>query len=167
MGDKGSAGSNQEDDMRKALAVLIALCAVTFGFAMGASAKPGMPHAALADIPFGFYAGDQWMPAGKYRIDLPVRDGSGSGSMVRIYSLDGLNCQYLLTMRTDGAQTNGYFHLTFNKYGENLFFNRLTTDELGAQAAKSRTERKLAKAQAETSKAISAVTVVAAPVRAK
>ena len=153
--------------MRKALAVLIALCAVTFGFAMGAAADSGTAYAALADIPFGFYAGDQWMPAGKYRVDLPVSNGAGSGSMLRIYSLDGVSCQYLLTMRTDGAQTNGYYHLTFNKYGDTLVLSRLITNELGAQAAKSRTEKKLAKAQAEASAAVSSVTVVAAPVRVK
>ena len=72
MGGQGSAGSNREDDMRKALVVLIALCAVTFGFAMGASARTNTANSVLINIPFGFYAGDQWMPAGKYFVDMTV-----------------------------------------------------------------------------------------------
>lgn len=153
--------------MRKTLAVLIALCAVAFGFAMDASAWPSTTYAVLANIPFGFYAGDQWMPAGKYRIDLPVTDGSASGSMLKIYSLDGLSCQYLLTTRMQGAPTDGYYYLTFNKYGDSLFFARLTTDELGARAAKSRTERRVASEWAQAAGALSTVEVVAAPARAK
>ena len=167
MGDKGSAGSNREDDMRKALAVLIALCAVTFGFAMGASAQGSLIFGAQANIPFGFYAGDQWMPAGKYRIELPVTIGFGSGSILKVYSVDGLNCQYLLTTRINGAPTNGYVHVIFNKYGDSLFLTRLTTDELGAEARKSRTEKRLASEQAQAAGAVSTVEVVAAPVRAK
>jgi hypothetical protein len=167
MGDKGSAGSNREDDMRKTLAVLIALCAMTFGFAMVAPAGSETAYAALADIPFGFYAGNQWMPAGKYRIDLPVTNGSAHGSMLRFYSRDGSICQYLITTRTDGYQTDGYFHLVFNKYGDTLFFARLSTDEFSAQAVRSRTEKRLAIERTQASGAVSTVEVVAAPLRAK
>jgi len=153
--------------MKKALAVMIALCAATLGFAMDASAKPGPAYAALANIPFGFYAGDQWMPAGKYRIDLPVTTGTASGSMLRILSLDGADCQYLLTLRTDGGRTDGYFHVVFNKYGDTLFLREVTTDGMGAQAVRSRTEKKLAAGQAHASAAVSTVEIVAAPARAK
>jgi len=153
--------------MRKALVVLIALCAVTFGFAMGASALPDTAYSVLINIPFGFYAGDQWMPAGKYWIDMPGSSGYAIGSMLRINSLDGLNCQYLLTMRMTGTAMDTDYHVTFTKYGESLFLAKVTNSELGAQAPKSRTERKLASEHAQASGAVTSVNVVAAPARAK
>ncbi len=153
--------------MRKALVVLIALCAVTFGFAMGASARPDTPYSVLVNIPFGFYAGDQWMPAGKYFIDMTAFTGFASGSMLRVNSLDGSICQYLLTMRINGNTADTDYHVTFTKYGESYFLAKVTNSDLGAQVAKSRAERKLASEHAQASGAVTSVEVVAAPARAK
>ena len=153
--------------MRKALVVLIALCAVTFGFAMGASARPDTAYSVLVNIPFGFYAGDQWMPAGKYFIDMTAFIGFASGSMLRVSSPDGLICQYLLTMRIDGTKNDTDYRVTFTKYGESYFLAKVTNSDLGAQAAKSRAERKLASEHAQASGAVTSVEVVAAPARAK
>ena len=153
--------------MRKALVVLIALCAVTFGFAMSASARPDSAYSVVIHIPFGFYAGDQWMPAGKYFIDMSAFTGFASGSMLRISSLDGLNCMHLLTMRINGSAADTDYRVTFTKYGDSYFLAKVTNSDLGAQAVKSRTEKKLAGGHAEASGAVTSVEVVAAPARVK
>jgi hypothetical protein len=153
--------------MRKALVVLIALCAVTFGLAMGASARPDTTYSVSVKIPFGFYAGDQWMPAGKYFIDMSAFPGFANGSLLRVSSQDGSICQYLLTMRIDGNMADTDYHVTFTKYGESYFLAKVTNGDLGAQAAKSRAEKRLASEHAQASGAVTSVEVVAAPARAK
>jgi len=155
--------------MSKVMAVLICLSAVIFGFAMVASAAgtTDTTNSVLMKIPFAFHAGDKLFPAGQYRIELPQMGGYATGTIVRVSTPDGTECQYLFSMRSNGSVADTDYHVTFNKYGEEYFITKVRNSDLGVDFAKSRTEKKLASEHAKVSGAVSSVEVVSAPSKAK
>jgi len=155
--------------MKKVFAVLFSMSVVVFGLAVAASA--GGPVAAdnsvLMQIPFAFHAGDSQFPAGSYRIEMPRMGGFAGGTMVRITSQDGADCQYLFSVRTEGNRQDTDYHVTFHKYGQDYFLAKVRSSELGADLAKSRTEKRIASEYAGKAGATASVEVIAVHARAK
>jgi hypothetical protein len=165
MGGQKSAGSNREVDMKRNLIVLIALFSLVLGVSAGASAGMGTSYCVLVDIPFDFHVADQRMPAGEYRIEMPLMGSSAIGSMLKLESQDGAFCQFLQTMRIDGNRYDTNCHVVFNKYGDSLFLARVTNSQSGAQAPKSPLEKKLADEYNLAGVEVSSLEVVAVPAR--
>lgn len=99
-----------------------------------------------ADIPFSFYAGDQQMPAGKYRV-ASVTEG---GWYMRVWALrtaapapSARFLQVSAKIDYDRKQSDPLF--VFNKYAEDrVFFAGVTSPgETGFNVTKSRSEREL------------------------
>jgi hypothetical protein len=155
--------------MRKALAVLVSMSAVIFGFAIGAAAagSADTSYSVMLKIPFAFYAGDTQFPAGNYWIEMPAPLGAATGTLLRVSSRDGANCLNMFTMRVDGVSNDTDYHVTFNKYGDAYFLSKVRNSDLGAQLTRSRSEKKVASEYSRTSGAVASVEVVAAPSRAK
>jgi hypothetical protein len=128
--------------MKKTLVVLFSLSALVLGIAVAASAQP--PNAVWVKIPFAFHAGDQLMPAGEYLVEMPKMGGFAAGTMLRVISQDGANCQTMLSQRIFGITTDTDFHITFTKYGDAYFLSKVRNSDLGAELARSRTEKKVA-----------------------
>jgi hypothetical protein len=102
-------------------------------------------NAARIYIPFAFHAGDQLMPAGEYRIELPRDSNIATGSLLRIVSLDASYCQNLLSRTITGATTDTDWHVTFSKVGDQYFLSRVRNSEMGAELSKTRGEKLLAR----------------------
>jgi hypothetical protein len=155
--------------MKKTLTVLFSLSLVVFGFAVAASAGSALEanNSVLMQIPFAFHAGDNYFPAGNYRIEMPRMGGFTTGTMVKISSPDGASCQHLFSVRTDGNTKDTDYHVTFNKYGQDYFLAKVRSSELGADVARSRTEKRIASEYAGNKTATASVEVVAVHSKAK
>jgi len=155
--------------MKKTLAVMFSLSLLVFGFAVTASAggllEPN--NSVLMRIPFAFHAGDNYFPAGNYRIEMPRMGGFAAGTMVKITSQDGADCQHLFSVRTEGNTIDTDFHVTFNKYGQDYFLSKVRANELGADVARSRTEKRIASEYAGKTHGTGSVEVVAVHSKAK
>lgn len=128
--------------MKRLLIVLFCLSALISGLSISASAQPQMGM--WIKVPFAFHAGDRLMPAGKYLFEMPKMGGFATGTMLRVISLDGSECQHLLSQRINGVITDNDYHVTFTKYGETYFLNKVRNGDLGAALARSRAEKRVA-----------------------
>ena len=86
-----------------------------------------MPLAAQIDngvdftTTFPFYAGNAKLPAGSYKIT----QSDISASILRIQSDDGLHAALVDIMPTQSAQPHPHSNVTFNKYGDTEYLNRI------------------------------------------
>jgi len=155
--------------MKRAMVVMVSLIVAVFGIAITASA--GGPQEAsnsvLMQIPFAFYAGNSYFPAGHYRVEMPRMGGFSAGTLVKITSQDGTDCEHLFSVRTDGNTRDTDYHVTFNKYGQDYFLVKVRGTELGADLPRSRTEKKIANEFAGKALAVASVEVVAVHSKAK
>jgi hypothetical protein len=132
-----------EEIMKRVLTVLAVLSVLVVASAI-ATATISM-NALRVYIPFAFHAGDQLMPAGEYRIELPRDSNIATGSLLRIMSLDAFYCQNLLSRTTKGVTTDSDWHVTFSKVGGQYFLSRVRNSEMGAELSKTREEKLLAR----------------------
>lgn len=70
---------------------------------------------------FPFYASNAKMPAGSYKITQSDIDAS----ILRIQSDDGLHSALVDIMPTQSAQPHPHSNVTFNKYGDTEYLNRI------------------------------------------
>lgn len=98
------------------------------------------------NVPFGFHAGDQALPAGTYKVDLNQR-----AQGVRLSTLDGkANC--LLNVKAlGGSGVPDTGSLVFHRYANSYFLAKVKPAGVagGAELFTSRAERELAKVQPE------------------
>ena len=86
-----------------------------------------MPLAAQIDngvdftTTFPFYAGNAKMPAGSYKITQSDIDAS----ILRIQSDNGLHSAFVDIIPTQSAQPHSHSDVTFNKYGDVEYLNRI------------------------------------------
>jgi hypothetical protein len=86
-----------------------------------------MPLAAQIDngvdftTTFPFYAGNAKMPAGSYKITQSDIDAS----ILRIQSDNGLHSAFVDIIPTQSAQPHPHSDVTFNKYGDTEYLNRI------------------------------------------
>ena len=137
--------------MKRTLMILAALGALLLvsGFGFGATSESNT--AVTVKIPFAFYAGNQQMPAGEYRIAMPRMGGFAIGSMLQVTSPDGSLCQYLFSTVGRPVTNDTDYHLIFNKYGDTYFLSRVRNSDRGAELAPSRVERRLSNEYSKTS----------------
>ena len=122
----------------KSAFVLIITAVVVAGSQFAASAQT--PQPLEASIPFDFVAGDQQLPAGRYRIS---RVGATNESTLRIQSTDGRARATVLTNSARGASKGA--RLTFRQYGDQLFLASVWVPGTagGREVNESRQERRL------------------------
>jgi hypothetical protein len=70
---------------------------------------------------FPFYAGNANMPAGSYRITQADEDGS----VLQIQSSDGVHSAFVDIIPTQSAQPHPHSDVTFQKYGDTEYLNRV------------------------------------------
>jgi hypothetical protein len=70
---------------------------------------------------FSFYAGHAKMPAGSYRIIQSDNDPN----MLQIQSYDGARSAFIEFMPTHSAQPHPHSDVTFRKYGDTEYLNRI------------------------------------------
>jgi hypothetical protein len=86
-----------------------------------------MPLAAQIDngvdftTTFPFYAGNAKLPAGSYKIT----QSDISASILRIQSDDGLHAAFVDIIPTQSAQPHSHSDVTFHKYGDVEYLNRI------------------------------------------
>lgn len=119
--------------MKKHL-VFVACLVILLTLPVPAQFAPGL----AADIPFGFYAGDKWLPAGRYEF-------FAEGGIVTLWSPDRLECR-LLVLGGPRTESNGRPQITFTKYSSDRIFLARLLNPIRATAhelVKSKREREI------------------------
>jgi hypothetical protein len=70
---------------------------------------------------FPFYAGNSKMPAGSYKITQSDEDGT----VLQIQSSDGMHSAFFDVIPTQSAQPHRHSDVTFHKYGDTEYLNRV------------------------------------------
>jgi hypothetical protein len=70
---------------------------------------------------FPFYAGNAKMPAGSYKITQSDEDGT----VLQIQSSDGVRSAFVDVIPTQSAQPHRHSDVTFHKYGDTEYLNRI------------------------------------------
>jgi hypothetical protein len=98
-----------------------------------------------AHIPFRFYAGDTWLPAGKYTIRVPDVDDP---STLLIQNANDTVEVFLLTDTTNRETTPSEASLDFDRIGKKDFLSTIWVEghKNGYQLEEPRLEKKLEKA---------------------
>jgi hypothetical protein len=133
------------------------LCCVLLAMPLAAQ----LSRASVAEIPFGFYVSDKWMPAGEYRFELqtdrvfvgPSDKGPQAVAMV-----------YGGTKRRQDAEPL----VVFTKYSEaRIFLSRIAHPAMTstAELTKSKRERELVSSRVVAQKPPESITLVAKLVR--
>jgi hypothetical protein len=154
-----------EGFMKRVLSVTILMSLFVFAGAVVASAET--ENTGLIKIPFAFHAGSRLMPAGDYRIEMPEMGGFATGTMLKISTPDGVICEHLFSMRIDGVTTDNDYHVTFSKYGDSYLLSKVRNSNLGAQLARSQSEKKMSHEFAKGSPSVSTHELILSPSRAK
>jgi hypothetical protein len=116
--------------MKKSIA--IAVCVLASLAAVSASAQD---HAVRATIPFAFYVGNTWLPAGHYI----VASDAGS-SIVTVRNLNkGISAMRMTTSAEQPASSN---RLVFDRCGDKLFLR-----DVLSQGGRLRVEMPVSKAE--------------------
>jgi hypothetical protein len=89
---------------------------------------------AVADIPFGFVAGNATMPAGQYVVDV-----SAATSVVALVGPD-LRTRFLASIPDDERAGSSVAELVFHRYGDRNFLSEIRTTGRGREFPASRME---------------------------
>ncbi len=124
---------------RQAYTTIAILIALTLSAAV-ANAQATGSTMLIANIPFGFFAGNKVLPAGEYR--LCSINPQSEPVMLQLVSRDG-STSVIIPVHSARAKIQESSKLVFNRYGNQYFFAQawLAGESLGVQAVKSRPER--------------------------
>ena len=91
---------------------------------------------------FPFYAGNAELPAGSYKITHPDMDTS----VLQIQSNDGVHSAFVDIIPTHSAQPHSHSDVTFHKYGNTEYLNRIWIEgqEYGMKVDPTKAETKAA-----------------------
>lgn len=106
--------------MKKTIAITVCLLA-SFA-AVSASAQD---HAAKATVPFGFYAGDAWVPAGTYIVQSNVENPQ----VIAIRNLE--TRRIVMSLGNQSDPQKGSNSLVFDKYGNEYFLREIRCPSRG------------------------------------
>jgi len=98
------------------------------------------PPTAVADVPFGFVAGNATMPAGSYVVTV-----STSSFTVALVGAD-LHTHFLTSIPTGVLSSSQLPQLIFHRYGSHYFLSEIRTPSTSREFTMSRSERESAKA---------------------
>lgn len=118
--------------MKRSIAILVGL--LTSLAVVSASAQD---HAARATVPFGFYVGNTWVPAGTYRMATEV-------ARPYVIAIRNMNTsQELLSLTIPGDKQPGPDRLVFKKYGDRYFLHEIlcSSSSMNVEFARSKKER--------------------------
>ncbi len=100
----------------KNITAIAAILLASLGAAATASAQD---HAAKANIPFGFYVNNKWVPAGEYTLTSDSRSPN-------VITIRGENSSVaLLSLGHTVDRQPGSSSLVFKKYGDQYFLNEI------------------------------------------
>jgi hypothetical protein len=126
---------------------ITAIAAILLASLAAAGTASAQDHAAKANIPFGFYVGNKWVPAGEYRITADSR----SPDVIAIRNTDS-SVSFLITARADERLPNSHA-LVFKKYGEQYFLHEVLCNSCGLNVAFSDSKQEKAARTREASNA--------------
>jgi hypothetical protein len=91
---------------------------------------------------FPFYAGNVWMPAGSYRIT----QSEVVSSILEIQSSDRVHSAFLDIIPTQSVQPHAQSDVTFHKYGDTEYLNRIWAEgqQFGMEVEPTKAELKAA-----------------------
>jgi hypothetical protein len=107
-----------------------------------------MPLAAQIDngmdftTSFPFYVGDTRLPAGQYKVSQPDADDD----LLLVESINGAHSVFVEFLPTQSAQPHGHSDITFRKYGNTNYLNRVWIEgqNYGIKVAPAKVETKAA-----------------------
>jgi hypothetical protein len=123
-----------------------------FVLATGTTAFAQMFEGSIdANIPFRFYAGDTWLPAGKYTIRVPDKE---QPNILLIQNANDTVEVFLVTESTTRATAASEPSMDFDKLGNKDFLSTIWVGEhtTGYQLEEPRLEKKLEKAAVKKEK---------------
>ena len=123
---------------------IIAIAAFLFASFAGAGFASAQDHSAKANIPFGFYVGDTWLPAGTYTLSA----NSGNPNVVFIHTGDS-KVSLLSVGHRDDPQP-GSHQLVFRKHGDKYFLHEVLCSacRMNIAFSESKRERSVEKLEA-------------------
>ena len=150
--------------MKRALMVLVVLCAVLLGTIVAVSAYT-VPRMRV-QIGFSFYADNQLLPAGEYWFEIrPVGIGTLAGSPMAIRNTDGSVFQFLPATAV-GCETKEIgTYVVFNKIGGSYFLRSIQQGSLRGSLPKSHSEKEVKMASNTGASASASETVIIAAAR--
>jgi hypothetical protein len=108
---------------------ITAIAAILLASLAAAGTASAQDHAAKAKIPFGFYVGNKWVPAGEYR----MTSDAGNPSAITIRNTDS-SVALMASARADERQP-GAHTLVFTKYGDQYFLHEILCSSCGMNVA--------------------------------
>jgi hypothetical protein len=124
---------------------IIAIAACLLASLAAAGTASAQDHAAKANIPFGFYVGNTWLPAGTYTLT------SDAGNPAEIFIHNGDGKVSMLTLgHADDNQPAGTHKLVFKKYGDQYFLHEVlcSSCRMNIAFSESKREKKAEKLEA-------------------
>jgi len=115
--------------MKQSIAIAVCLLA-----SLGAVRASAQDHAAKANVPFGFYVGDTWVPAGTY-----VMSSEASNPLL-ISIRNAETSKTLMTLGGPDDPQPGSNKLVFAKYGDKYFLHEIQSGR-GIHVAFSQSKR--------------------------
>ncbi len=124
----------------------IKICAV-LGLLIGltTSAQAQMTAQFRAHIPFDFSVGGQSFRAGDYMLN--STSSASGGQILTIRETESGEAKLFLVMPQEVNQRLEVSNLVFRRYGERYYLAEIISPTLNAQFRRTRTERRLARAQ--------------------
>jgi len=118
--------------MKRNISILVGLLA-----SLAVVSASAQDHAAKATVPFGFYVGNTWMPAGTYQMTSQAEHPG----IVSIRNAQTNESLLSLTLPTD--KQPGASRLEFKKYGDRYFLHQIlcSSGGMNVQFARSKKER--------------------------
>ena len=121
---------------------ITAIAAILLASLAAAGSASAQDHAAKANIPFGFYVENKWVPAGTYTLTSDTR----SPDVIVIRNAN--STVSLLSVGHQQDKAPGSNVLVFTRYGDKYFLHEILCSRCGMNEAFSDSKReKLARAQ--------------------
>jgi hypothetical protein len=124
---------------------IIAIAVCLFASLVGVGAASAQDHVAKANIPFGFFVGNTWLPAGTYTL----RANSENPSVIYIHTEDSKIS--LLSAGYNDDQQPGSHKLVFRKHGDKYFLHQVLCSSCGMNIAFSESKRERSAEKLEAS----------------
>lgn len=112
-----------------------------------AATASAQDHAVKATVPFGFYVGNAWLPAGTYVLGTNVADGNALSVRNRDSKINILS---LTEPDGDASHAN---MLIFKKYGDTYFLHQIHNAATGMSLALPTTKREKRAAERQSANA--------------
>jgi hypothetical protein len=124
--------------------IAIAMCLLA---GLGVVSASAQDHAARATVPFGFYAGDAWVPAGTY----VITSDSKNPEVIAIRNLQ--TGRTVMSLGGRDEPQAGSNKLVFDEYGNQYFLHEILCSSRGMNVQFQRSKKEKLAAEQEASDA--------------